>query len=39
MWKDGREGRTLAVNAAIMTGNNQPENAPWLISVDLPRSL
>ena len=34
----GRQGRTLAVNAAIMNGNNKPENAPWFISLDLPRS-
>ncbi|CAD6588150.1 MAG: hypothetical protein ASARMPRED_003410 [Alectoria sarmentosa] len=39
IWKDGCGDQTLAVNAAIMTGNNKPENAPWLISLDLPRSL
>ena len=38
-WKDGHGDRTLAVNAAIMTSDNKPENAPWLISLDLPRSL
>lgn len=38
IWKGGRD-RTLAVNAAIMTGNNKPENSPWLISLDLPRCL
>ena len=39
IWKDGHGDRTLAVNAAIMTDDNQPENAPWLISLDLPRSV
>ncbi|KAL8819778.1 MAG: hypothetical protein Q9191_007656 [Dirinaria sp. TL-2023a] len=39
VWKDGHGDRTLAVNAAIMTADNKPENAPWLISLDLPRSL
>ncbi|KAL9132423.1 MAG: hypothetical protein Q9175_006402 [Cornicularia normoerica] len=39
MWKDGHGDRTLAINAAIMTENNRPGNAPWLISLDLPRSL
>ena len=38
MWKDGRGGRTLAVNASIMTGDYKPENTPWLISLNLPRS-
>lgn len=38
VWKDGHGARTLAVNAAIMTGGNQPNNAPWLISLDLPCS-
>lgn len=38
-WKDDIENRTLAVNAAIMTGNNHPDNAPWLISLDLPRAM
>ena len=37
IWDDSM-GRTLAVNAAIMNGINRPENAPWLISLDLPRS-
>ena len=37
IWKGRRGDRTLAVNAAIMTGNNKPEHAPWLISLDLPR--
>lgn len=32
-----RGGRTLAVNAAIMTGGYKPENAPWLVRLDLPR--
>lgn len=38
LWKDGRGNRTLAVNASIMTGDFKPENAPWLISLNLPRS-
>ncbi|KAK0513521.1 hypothetical protein JMJ35_004507 [Cladonia borealis] len=38
VWKDGRGGRTLAVNASIMTRDYKPENAPWLISLNLPRS-
>lgn len=38
IWKDGQGARTLAVNAAIMTANGEPKNAPWLISLDLPRS-
>ena len=36
LWEDESRSRTLAVNAAIMDGNNRPENAPWLISLDLP---
>lgn len=39
VWEEGRGNRTLAVNAAIMTGNNKPEQAPWLISLDLPCAL
>lgn len=39
IWRDGHGDRTFAVNAAIMTGKNKPENAPWLISLQLPRSL
>ena len=38
VWKEGHGGRTLAVNAAIMTGANQPENAPWVVCLDLPCS-
>ena len=38
LWKDGRGNRTLAVNASIMTGDYKPENAPWLISLNLHRS-
>ncbi len=38
VWADGRGDRTLAVNASIMTGDYKPENAPWLISLNLPRS-
>ena len=39
VWEDGRGGRTLAVNAAVMTGDNKPKNAPWLIELYLPRCL
>ena len=38
LWKNGRGNRTLAANASIMTGDYKPENAPWLISLNLPRS-
>ena len=38
VWNDSRGDRTLAVNASIMTGNYEPENAPWLISLNLLRS-
>lgn len=31
----GRE--TLMVNAAIMDENNEPNNAPWIIELELPR--
>jgi hypothetical protein len=31
----GRE--SLMVNAAIMTEKNDPENAPWLVDIELPR--
>lgn len=38
VWDAGGKGdRTLAVNAAIMTGGYKPENAPWLVRLDLPR--
>ena len=37
VWDHGRGDRTLAVNASIMTGEYKPENAPWLISLNLPR--
>ena len=37
-WENGNRNRTLAVNAAIMNGVNRPENAPWLVSLDLPDS-
>lgn len=37
VWEDGRGDRTLAVNASIMTGDYKPRNAPWLISLNLPR--
>ena len=36
--EDDHGDRTLAVNASIMTGDYKPENAPWLISLNLPRS-
>ncbi|MCJ1449767.1 hypothetical protein MMC28_000095 [Mycoblastus sanguinarius] len=36
LWKDCHGDRTLAVNAAIMTGDNKPENPPWVLSLDLP---
>ena len=36
VWKKRGQGhQMLAVNAAIMTGGNKPENAPWLISLNL----
>lgn len=38
MGKNLGRNRMLAVNGAIMTGRNKPENAPWLIGLDLPRS-
>lgn len=38
VWKGAKEEKTLAVNAAIMTGENKPENAPWLFELRLPRS-
>ncbi|KAL8729390.1 MAG: hypothetical protein Q9166_004783 [cf. Caloplaca sp. 2 TL-2023] len=35
-----RKGETtLAVNASIMTGGYEPMNAPWLVRLDLPRSV
>lgn len=39
VWEGGRGVKTLAVNAAIMTGDNRPGNAPWLISLDLPCAI
>ncbi|MCJ1418014.1 hypothetical protein MMC32_004359 [Xylographa parallela] len=38
-WNPGHGQRTLAVNASIMTVRYKPDNAPWLISLDLPCSL
>ena len=38
VWEEARGDRTLAVNASIMTEDYKPENAPWLISLNLPRS-
>src|SRR5271170_7906428 len=29
---------SLMVNAAVMTGKNSPDNAPWLVDVELPRA-
>lgn len=39
VWEGGHGGQTLVVNAAIMTGDNKPENAPWLISLELPCAI
>lgn len=36
-WRRESSDQTLAVNASIMTGDYEPANAPWLISLDLPR--
>ena len=38
VWKGSNGERTLAVNAAIMTGMNKPEDTPWLVSLEMPRS-
>lgn len=38
VWEGGQGRKTLAVNAAIMTGEYKPENAPWLVRLDLPRA-
>ena len=37
-WRRESRDQTLAVNASIMTGDYEPANAPWLISLDLSRS-
>lgn len=37
-WREMKGEKTLAVNAAIMDGDYEPQNAPWLISLELPRS-
>jgi Calcineurin-like phosphoesterase len=29
---------TLMVNGAIMSGDNEPNNAPWLLDIDIPRA-
>jgi Calcineurin-like phosphoesterase len=29
---------SLMVNAAIMTGKNDPDNAPWLVDIELPQA-
>ncbi|KAG7005187.1 hypothetical protein G7Y79_00021g050540 [Physcia stellaris] len=36
-WRRDRKSQTLAINASIMTGDHKPANAPWLVSLDLPR--
>ncbi|KAK5122586.1 hypothetical protein LTR85_003849 [Meristemomyces frigidus] len=33
------EHSTLMVNAAVMDGHNKPVNAPWLVSLELPRGI
>ena len=38
VWRGTRGQKTLAVNAAIMNGDYEPRNAPWLVSLELPRS-
>ena len=38
LWEKKRGERTLAVNASIMTGDYKPENKPWLVNLNLPRS-
>ncbi|KAK4694555.1 hypothetical protein P7C71_g3048, partial [Lecanoromycetidae sp. Uapishka_2] len=35
-WGRDHNNQTLAVNASIMDGTYKPENAPWLITIDLP---
>ncbi|KAL9585727.1 MAG: hypothetical protein Q9212_001346 [Teloschistes hypoglaucus] len=37
-WLGKRGKQTLAVNAAIETEVGMPPNAPWLVTLDLPRS-
>ena len=37
-WRQESKDQTLAVNASIMTGDYKPTNAPWFISLDLPRA-
>ena len=36
VWEDPCRDQTLAVNAAIMTKDNNPTNKPWFISLALP---
>ena len=38
VWRGTRGVKTLAVNAAIMDGDYELRNAPWLVSLELPRS-
>ena len=35
VWKGPKGSKTLAVNAALMTGEQRPENKPRLVSLDL----
>ena len=37
-WQQESKDQTLAVNASVMTEDYKPANAPWLISLDLPRA-
>ena len=37
VWKESKGCKTLAVNAALMTGEQRPENEPRLVSLDLRR--
>lgn len=36
-WEEGK-GKTLAVNASVMTGEGRLENKPWLVRINLPRA-
>ncbi|MCJ1309790.1 hypothetical protein MMC25_003451 [Agyrium rufum] len=36
IWRGTHGNQTLAVNAAIMTEDNKPEQLPWLVSLELP---
>ena len=39
VWKESRGYKTLAVNAALMTGEQRPENEPRLVCLDLRRKI